>query len=411
MNIEQIHLKNFRGFKSIDFSLHPRFNLVIGINGTGKTALLEAMRIAIGSLFLDMDKVQDKIHAPHVKPDDVLLDHLEKQYPVEVFAKGTVSNESIEWKREVSTEGGRTKSGEAKSIKKISRQIQNLVRKGDQETVIPLVAYYSTDRFKKEKAETGIEPLGSRLRGYFNSLDDLTNLKFFLNLFRTEEYAALQQGRPSEMIEVVKFSVKKCVPDCEKIYHHIQRDELIITFSNGDEIPFSMLSDGIRTMLGMAMEIAFRCYLLNPHLGIEAATKTEGIILIDEIDLHLHPSWQKSVIGDLQSAFSEIQFVATTHAPLTIGSLRYGSILALKDKQIFSFPSLYGQDANFILLNMETDERISAIKSKLDEYFILIENGKGKSPESISLRKELEELLGKSDPELQRADMMLTFFE
>ena len=74
-----------------------------------------------------------------------------------------------------------------------------------------------------------------------------------------------------------------------------------------------MLSDGVRSTLAMVMEIAFRCYLLNPHLDEQAAKETTGVVLIDEIDLHLHPAWQKRIIGDLRKAFPELQFIVTTH--------------------------------------------------------------------------------------------------
>jgi predicted ATP-binding protein involved in virulence len=290
MLLNELIVRNFRCFENLKLELHPHFNIIIGVNGTGKTAILEALRIALGGIFLEMDKIEDKISTPHIKPEDVRLAHWEKQYPVEVSAKGFILDKETIWSRELETEGGRTKYIHAKEIKKISSSIQQYVRENNTSQIIPLVAFYSTERFKKEKYETGIEAKGSRLRGYYNSLDILTNLKFFLNLFRTEEFAAIQQGKPSDLIEVVRDSVQKCIGDAQKVYHHIGRDELVILKKDGDELPFYMLSDGVRSMLALVMEIAFRSALLNPHLGKDAATLTNGVVLIDEIDLHLHPS-------------------------------------------------------------------------------------------------------------------------
>lgn len=104
------------------------------------------------------------------------------------------------------------------------------------------------------------------------------------------------------------------------------------------------------------MELAFRCYILNSHLGSEAARLTDGVVLIDEVDLHLHPSWQMHVVNDLQKAFPRIQFVMTTHAPLIISSLKEGNIFSIVEKQTFDFGLQSGRDANYILNEMGVQE-------------------------------------------------------
>lgn len=161
----------------------------------------------------------------------------------------------------------------------------------------------------------------------------------------------------------------------------------------------------------MVMEIAFRCFLLNPHLGKNAAKNTSGIVLIDEIDLHLHPEWQKRVINDLQNAFPNLQFIVTTHAPLVIGSLKNGKIFSIKDNQTYDFPLQTGKDANYILNEMGTSEMDDNLKDKLTRYFLLIEKGLGNDDDAMRIRKELEVELGENHTELQRADMMLSFFQ
>jgi predicted ATP-binding protein involved in virulence len=330
---------------------------------------------------------------------------------VSVTASASVLNgKMITWTRNVETEGGRTRYEKAKPIKDVSALIQKNIRENGQSLNIPLVAYYSTERYKKETYDTGVEAEGSRLRGYFHALNTRTNLQFFLNLFRTQEFAALQKGAPSEMLVGVRTAVETCIEDCSRIYHHIERDELIVLLKNGKEIPFKYLSDGVRSMLAMVMEIAFRCCLLNRHLGASAPLETPGVVLIDELDLHLHPSWQKKVIADLRHAFPKIQFFASTHAPLIIGGMQAGKIITLKDNQAFTLTSQYGHDANSILLEMETDERQTDVKNLLQRYHLLIEAGEGENSDGISVRSQLEQMLGKNDPEIQRADVMLALY-
>jgi predicted ATP-binding protein involved in virulence len=175
-------------------------------------------------------------------------------------------------------------------------------------------------------------------------------------------------------------------------------------------MPFNSLSDGVRITLAIVMEIAFRCCLLNPYLGVNAPNETSGVVLIDEIDLHLHPSWQKKIVADLRRSFPNIQFIVSTHAPLVIGSLQSGKIFSISNQQVYDFPIQYGRDANAILNEMGTSEMDDQLKSDLDMFILLIESGHGKEAKANDLRSILIQKLGKDHTEIQRADMMLSFF-
>lgn len=416
MKLKDIHLFNFRCYEELKITFNPSFNILLGINGTGKTAILEAIRIAIGSLFSEVDKVENKISSPNIAPDDVRLHNGERQYEVRITSSIEVEEylnpecyQNIEWSRFVKQLGGNTRYENPKEIKAISEEIQSIIRQGEQKK-IPLIAYYSTDRFKKEKKNTGLSSDGSRLRGYYNALDSMTNTWFFLNIYKTETFWELQHGKKSELLSAVNYAVIACVNDCRRIYHDIKDDQLIIQLSNDELIPFHLLSDGVRSVLAMVMELAFRSYLLNPHLGERAPLETNGIVLIDEIDLHLHPEWQKKIVNDLITAFPSVQFIVSTHAPLVVGSLKKGEIFCIKDKQAYDFPIQWGKDANSILNVMGTDEMDRLLKEKLNSYFSLIEGGQGKNADAQSLRTELEDILGNDHSELQRADLMLNFF-
>ncbi len=415
MRLDKISLKNYRCYEDIEILFHPSFNILVGINGTGKTAMLEAVRIAIGSLYCEFDKVENKISSPSISENDVRLHNSEMQYEVHINSSIIVDpslykSSTISWGRYVERYGGSTKYERPKFIKEFSKEIQRIIRAGENKT-IPLIAYYSTDRYKKEKKNTGLEADGSRLRGYYNALDSLTNIWFFLNIYKTETLWELQHGEKSPLLSAVNRAVQMCVYDCVNIYHDIKKDKLIIQLRNGEMIPFHMLSDGVRNVLAMVMEIAFRCHLLNPHLGEEASIKTNGVVLIDEIDLHLHPEWQKKIVNDFVKAFPSIQFIVTTHAPLVIGALKEGKIVSITDRKIHSFPIQYGKDANTILNEMGTIEMDDEIKSKLNEYFLLIEEGKGRLDCGLMLRIQLEQILGKEHTEMQRADTMLNLFD
>lgn len=419
MRLTKLHIENFKGFETLDVDFHPNFNIVVGINGTGKSSLLEASKIAIGSLFLELDKIKDKISSPSILAENVRLHNLETQYPTIIQAFAEIDSElctskdscSIEWKRVLEKHRGKTTKIQAREMSRISDNLQKIIRRNEDKP-LPLIAYYSTDRFKKEKKDVGVTAKGSRLRGYYNALDQLTNIKFFLELFKTETLYELQHQEKSIQLEVVKRAVEECIEDCQKIYYDVSYDKLLIDVKSANElIPFFSLSDGVRTTLSLVMEIAFRCYLLNPYLGLDAAKQTEGVVLIDEIDLHLHPTWQKKIVADLRRAFPNLQFIVTTHAPLVIGSLKEGALFNISENKLYQFQNQFGRDANAILKEMDTEPMDDELQNDIDNYFILIENEKGKSQEAISLRQKLESKLGEDHAELQRADIMLNFFE
>ena len=419
MRLNKIEIHNFKCFEDVSFELHPKLNVLMGNNGTGKSSLLEAFRILIGSLYLGYDKYENKIAMPGILKEDIRLrdidGNLEPQIPTYVFCEGILSpcfmpnnTTSISWKRAMETLGGSTTTRDAKELQQASSKIQSSVRDGLGET-IPLVAYFSTDRYKKERKDTAVSLAGSRMRGYFNALDTTTSTKFFLDLYYTETLDQVQNGTESMLLAAVNSALSTCV-NCRSLKYNLKTQELLVEYSDNESLPFNLLSDGVRCTLAMVMEIAFRCYLLNPHLGAEAPLRTNGVVLIDEIDLHLHPSWQIHVLNDLRMAFPEIQFMVSTHAPLVVSRLNDCKIYKIADRQVYNFPTQNGRDANYILKGMDVDYHTAEEQENLDTYFSLIDQGLGRSSEACELRKKLEGMLGDDNSELRRADMLLSFF-
>ena len=418
MKIDNIILKNFKCFSSASVQLHPRMNVLVGVNGTGKSSMLEAIRVAIGALFLGVDKYKGKIAAPGIIADNVRMENLESLYPVVIEAKGSVNTfnanheespeyEDITWIRSLDKHGRTTTKNKAKKMSEASERMQRAIR--EKRGTIPLVAYYTTERYKKERKEYGVEADGSRLRGYFNSLDSTTNIKFFQDLFFTETLDATQKQRPSEMLAAVVSAVKVCVK-CKDMYYDFKKAEIIMVGEDDVRMPMHLLSDGVRSVLSLVMELAFRSYLLNPHKGADAPRETDGVVLIDEIDLHLHPEWQLHILDDLQQAFPKMQFIVTTHAPLVVSAVNDCCIYSVADGQAYDFPSQYGQNADHILQMMGVRKMKEEYQLVLNEYLLLIEAGQGQTDKAIECRHKLEEWLGKEHAELKRADMMMSFF-
>lgn len=407
MVIKRVNLKNFRGFEDISVKFSPHFNVIIGDNGSGKTALINGLTVAMSSFFLGIDGVPSRsIHL-----NDIRLANYENSYeyqlPVEVISSGRIASQELEWSREVVSKGGATRRKNAQNIKKVAQSLQRQVRAG-QHVDLPLIAYFPAGRMWEIPAKTSLVHQGSRLRGYEKAILPTANYKFLSEWFKTKELAALQHGKEMFELNVVRRAVRHCIEECENIYYDMTTDALVMKLTDGTILPFNCLSDGFKNMMAIVSDIAYRCVTLNPHLR-QNALLSSGVVLIDEVDLHLHPSWQTRIVGNLASTFPHIQFIVTTHSALILRALtETDKIIKLQDNTINYISHTYGRDVDD-LLRYAMDTTIK--NQDLEDYIELIEMGRGASDEAAQLRAKIERLSGPDYHKLAEADALLAFYE
>ena len=167
------------------------------------------------------------------------------------------------------------------------------------------------------------------------------------------------------------------------------------------------MSDGYRNMLSMVADIAYRMALLNPQLLDKVTEETDGVVLIDEIDLHLHPAWQRYVVKTLKDIFPKVQFIVTTHAPSIIASASREEIVVLKDYVPMTVPGMtYGKDANAILKTvMGVPERQDSVSEIIDGFHEALADGQFE--QARQLLQKMAEVLGENDPEVVGAETAL----
>ena len=173
-------------------------------------------------------------------------------------------------------------------------------------------------------------------------------------------------------------AVYTCLPEVAKIEFRIKEDTVVVSFNNDTSLRFDSLSDGYRAVMALAADIAHKMAKLNPHLGIDVAQKTPGIVLIDELDLHLHPKWQRRIVGDLKRAFPLVQFITTTHSPFIIQSLELGEVLNLGPQKTMEedFNALSIEDIAEEVMDIPVPQRSEKYQKMYDaatEYFDLLE--------------------------------------
>jgi predicted ATP-binding protein involved in virulence len=159
-------------------------------------------------------------------------------------------------------------------------------------------------------------------------------------------------------------------------------------------------------MLAMVGDIAQKAAKLNPQLGANVLLETPGVVLIDELDLHLHPRWQRRVITDLRRTFPKIQFICTTHSPQLIGQAKSGEIILLDELQDEHPGQSFGMDSNWVLRHiMGSDDRDPQVAARLDEIFEDIEESRFEEAgvKVSELRKEIGE-----HPDLVEAEALIS---
>lgn len=358
-------LHNFRCFSDLEVNFNNRLTVIVGNNGVGKSTVLEAVAIAVGTHTSAMDGLTNygiKRNDMHYKYFNLgsSID-VQPQFPVEIIASGDVDGEEKRWSRTLNSAKGRGSLTSAKEITAVAEMYQERMRRGDKELKLPIISYYGTgrlrDRYREKKSD--IFEKNNRSNGYIDSLDGAANDKLMMKWFQKMTIQQLQISQEIPEFTVVRMAMEQVFSSITgfsnvKVQFNLDTGDIdIIYFDKNNEhvrIPVSQLSDGYKCTISLIADIAYRMAILNPQLLDQVLTETEGIVLIDEIDLHLHPTWQKCILKDLMNVFPKVQFIVSTHAPEVINSARSDSIVMLKDNAILPVADeTYGKDANTIL--------------------------------------------------------------
>lgn len=386
MRIDHLTITNYNGFDSREFVFNPNFNLLVGDNATGKTSVLDALSVAVGTWFLG---IRGYAYPPGITAQEVhVVAHpyqdvysFEKQFPSRIEAQGLVMENALSWARELSREGGRTRSLNAKGISDAASEAERRVRAGEDIT-LPLICTYGTERLwfeathrRRAKAGDSKPSLPSRLDGYRDCFDFTIQETSLLAWIRAEASAGHERRQETTTYKVAKAAIIGCVEGAKSLYYDERYKDLVVEIKQFGHQMFKNLSDGQRIVLTLVGDLVRRATTLNPHFADHALEKTPGVVLIDELDLHLHPKWQRRIIHDLKTTFPSIQFIATTHSPQLIGEALPEEVIRLGDQGPPNPAQSFGMDSNWVLKNvMDADERDRSVKVKMEEVEHLIKD-------------------------------------
>ena len=341
MWIREITISNYKAIREMNISFRQGVNLLIGDNGVGKTSILEAITVAFGDFINGMSGVAKK----GILSSDVRID----TKMISDASQGIIHYTPITIRTVFNTEEGdkigevtkRDETGKSKTRfggKEVSDYANEKANNLDEE--LPLLCYYRLAPPKREDFGTvSKNKLNDRRCGYIGCMENNLDIKALKAWCLKMEMAAFQLQKEIAEYQAFKEIVANFMyrmNDLEEkpqIAYSRAFEDIAYT-ENGETIPINYLSAGYQSLLWMVMDMAFRMAILNP--GKKSLNQCGGIVLIDEIDMHLHPKWQWKIIEALQESFPNVQFILATHSPIIISSSKDAMLLQIERDQTIS---------------------------------------------------------------------------
>lgn len=426
MIINDITIRNFRGFiEERRFEFDHRMNVILGDNTTGKTSLLHAVQIALGAYlqalkiipggkafsrnFLATDYVKrySEVNRDFIqdtgKPEiSVNADFFSSVYNLVDYSHEDQVH-SISWTRS-SNNISRRSAGQLMSEVAAMEQVRISADTTHRNSIFPLFLAFGSNRLEKNyrKAQKTRARESKLKKAYKCSLDgQQVDFKSAFNWIYKYIFS-LKKGAEFEGTDRAFYdAIKHAIPAITELRVDTKNDELSAQIQmTKDPAPYwltyDMMSDGFKAMINICAEIAYRCIQLNGFIGAEAVRCTPGIVMIDEIDLFLHPHWQQHVLQDLQDAFPLMQFIVTTHSPFIVQSVDSQNVITLDSQNAPISPNNRGVEEILACeMGMQGMLRSKIYRTKQElaqRYFELVKAGKSGEAETEEVRQKLNEL-------------------
>lgn len=421
MRIKDITIENFRGFRNRYFEFDPKMNVILGDNTTGKTTLLHAIQIALGAFLQEMtflpggngysrnfkptDQVKEfswssKSFIPIIDKPSIAVD---TDCLVGNYEKATntieINTKHVSWKRT----GNKNSIANAGQLMDFVADMEARRRYADTSganAIFPLFLSFGANRLENNyRSVQKTKKRESReAKAYKCALDEHVDFKGAFDwLYRYNKN--LERGLEFEGThEAFIGAFMDAFPAMNGITIDTKNEEFWANIKmTKDEEPYwltyDMMSDGFKAMINIVAEIAHRCIELNGFLGKNAVKKTPGIIMIDEVDLYLHPHWQQHVLADLQKAFPMMQFMVTTHSPFIVQSVKSQNVITLDGVKGDSNPDMRSiEDIAVTEMNMDAarSPKYRKMVETAEKYYQLVKSGKEQSKESKDIKQELD---------------------
>jgi len=377
MKLRSLHLRDFRSFADTRIQFEKDVTVLVGINGAGKTAILDAIACALGQIVAKIPGIptEDSASSHDLVHEDIrVLKKDQSAESVRVAAEFEDFEDHVHFARVLRALDRQPRFDPASEVggRSLEEHIDALFNRMilGEAASLPVFAYFRTDRASGAPPERrrNFRTQFQRFDAYANALEPAADFKAWFEWFAALEREYLEQvtafiefpqvqawlgsrdadpSRPprplpkeSKGLQAVKRALKEVLVGVSgpRVLSSPLRMVVNRTLANGTPVELSLnqLSDGYRSMIAMVMDFSRRLVLANPDL--ENPLEAEAILLIDEVELHLHPQWQQSVIPALRRAFPNTQLILTTHSPQVLTTIDSRCIRILREDRVESAP-------------------------------------------------------------------------
>lgn len=435
-HVDRIELQNFRCFESSSFDFDAHLNVLVGVNGAGKTAILDSIAIMLSTILREFGSktrgfTQSDAHlVAHDLYSSNAVAQLEGRYPISAKISATVAGYELWWRRDRSSPNGKTTWGEKSTkVGDVAKTVWETSRAGVSSEkayseVLPVIALYGVDRTHSRRNGGALSI--SRESAYEATLDgssDLSRLLAYIKALTLQDFGSRSVDGESanasraqlKAISLATNTILEGTGWRNPLWNPMV-DELTLEHEVHGVQPLSFLSSGIRITAGLAIDLASRAARANPTLGAGQLLKlTPGVVMIDEVDLHLHPSWQQKIVTQLRETFPRMQFIVTTHSPQVLSTVNAENIRMLTPEGNRTPEYSRGLRSDVVLETIlgTSAEPSLDINRELDEYISLVDSGEGRSKKATKLRASIEESMGGIEyvDKLADADARMAFFD
>jgi predicted ATP-binding protein involved in virulence len=412
MRVTRLKLANLRAIEAVEFKFQPGCNLVVGVNGVGKTSVLDALAICLSAVVKDVNRLRTPVESFAV--DDIRMgahaltvecglsiDDAEHTY---LIHKPRATSAPQEKKSGMPREQTHETPERANYVGDRPRPATGKEPRGR-----PLAVLFSTRRaVPSERAPAKSVAAGGVPAAYAEAFSNRElRLGEFAAWMRVQQ--ALKSENPTSGRVLVAFeaAVRRFLPAYKNLHVDDGARPRLLIDHGSTTLQVRQLSDGERGTLAMVLDLTRRLAQANPNMT-DPAANAETVVMIDEIDLHLHPQWQRRIVRDLTAAFPKCQFITTTHSPQVIGEVEHERIQIISDGQVFSPSQSFGVDSSRVLEEiMDARPRTEIVQTLLSEISAAVgEKNFGRANEVLA---KLIAQVGENDPEVIRTRTLLEF--
>ena len=380
MKVTSLKLANLRAIEAVEFRFQPGFNLIVGVNGVGKTSTLDALRVCLSAFVKQSNKLRAPVEAFALDDIRVGADALSVECDVQI---GSIEHRFLIHKPREASVPREKKAGMPRE------QVHDTPEKasflgtapmpvtGREPGGRPLAVLFSTNRAVPSERAPSKRVAARGTTAAF--ADAFANRELRLGelaaWMRVQETLQSERALAARALAAFEDAVSRFLPG----YAHLRVDSdkhLRLLIDRGRRtVAVRQMSDGERGILALVLDLTRRLVQANPEMS-DPVAEAEAVVLIDEIDLHLHPKWQRQIVHKLRTTFPHCQFIATTHSPQVVASVEPHQVHLLAPVGIIPTDRSLGMDSNWILRHlMEADDRPEDAKAAIQSVESLIRKG------------------------------------